>query len=438
MGEQFALYDATAGGRLGPVEARAIIRRRLGRIAARWSLDPGDVYTLVRRMNSRSYSPGDVLVPQGVQAGCLGFIVRGQVAVQVGERASARPVVVLLPGSTFGEVMLEGGPSGATLQAITRCDVWYLRRAELQAIAKKRRSERRAATLQHLIRGSAVALVMVLVLLVALNLAPVRRSLAVVPMAVGEWCDQTGRLGCTREAWHAAANLASEDPNPLLALGTYYYQQGDVAAAERAFEAAGVLAPELPEVYNNLGLIYARQGDHERAIVAFEEALALEPGIATTEYNLGASLQALERYREALEHYQAAVALGQPQGDTLVNMAMAHYEFGEMAEAASRARQAIALNANLAPAHAILGAVAIASQQPEDALVHLERAVALDSEYGQAHFFLGLAYKALGQRSDAVTAFEQALARAGDEMARVRIRRHLNELYESQEVDRRN
>jgi tetratricopeptide (TPR) repeat protein len=63
-------------------------------------------------------------------------------------------------------------------------------------------------------------------------------------------------------------------------------------------------------------------------------------------------------------------------------------------------------------------------------LPHLQRAVALDWDYGEAHFYLGLTYKALGQVEEAILSLEQSLARAEDELSRVRIRRYLNELYQ--------
>ena len=53
-----------------------------------------------------------------------------------------------------------------------------------------------------------------------------------------------------------------------------------------------------------------------------------------------------------------------------------------------------------------------------------------------SHFYLGLAYKALDQPAEAIGAFEQALVSAQDEVMRVRIRRHLNELYEVERQSR--
>jgi tetratricopeptide (TPR) repeat protein len=87
-------------------------------------------------------------------------------------------------------------------------------------------------------------------------------------------------------------------------------------------------------------------------------------------------------------------------------------------------------------AYALLGAMALESRQPGKALPNLNRAIALDAGYVQAHFYLGLAYKAMGQPVEAIVAFEEALINARDEVTRVRIRRHLGELYENQERGR--
>jgi tetratricopeptide (TPR) repeat protein len=113
-------------------------------------------------------------------------------------------------------------------------------------------------------------------------------------------------------------------------------------------------------------------------------------------------------------------------------MAVAYYEAGQLQEALDAAQIVLLRDEALAPAHAVLGAVALESQQPEEALPYLQRAIELDAGYSQAHFYLGLAYRALKRPVDAIGAFEQALIAANDEVTRVRIRRHLNELYEEE------
>lgn len=423
--------DQTMDNRLSPAKAHSILRQQLGQVAAYWNLGPSDTHHLTQQMHIHSYGPGEIVLPRGAQADCLGLLVRGQVAVHIGQHRAARTAVILLPGSTFGEAMLlEGRPSHTTLQALTRCEIWFLRRANLQALVTERQTQRQMTVLWRLAGMSAPLLALMLVAVLILSLPPTRQAVALLPMSIGEWCHDWGQAFCAEQAWTVAANLSPADVNPLLALGTFYFERGEIGAAERSFEAAKDLAPESPEAYNNLGLIYARQGNHERAIAAFRQALELEPGTAAVEHNLGLSLQAMRAYDEALEHYQLALALGEPQTGTLLNMAIAYYEAGQLDSALDLAQEVLLRDEDLAPAHTILGAVALASQQPEKALSHLQRAVVLDAGYSQAYFFLGQAYRSLNQPVRAIAAFEQALTTAGDEVMRVRIWRYLNELYE--------
>lgn len=429
-------------GRLGPAEAHRIVRLQLENLVARAALtpaldlSPSDGYRLSRQLHIHRYAAGEVILPRRAHADCLGLVVQGQVAVHTGSRGTVRPRAVLLPGSTFGQAMLmEGRPSGSTLQALTRCELWLLRRRDLQTLTATRRAERRAAKTLHLAAVAAVLLFLCLMAIVALSSRPTQQALATVPMRLGQWCYQRVLAGpgyerCAQEAWQVAASLAPADANPLVGLGGLYWQQGDMGRAEQAFASAQLLAPDSAEVYNSLGLIYASQGEHERAIAAFRWALELEPGVAVTEHNLGRSLHAVEAYDEALFHYQLALVLDEPRASTLVNMAIAYYETGQMVQAADAARKALAYDETSVPAYTVLGAVALQSWQPKEALPALRRATELDADYFQAQFYLGQAYKALGQPSEAVAAFEQALIRTNDTALRHEIRRYLDELYE--------
>ena len=418
--------------RLSPAEAHRLVRQHLARLTAPWGLSAADRSRLAGQMRPRTYAPGEIMVPRGVRADCLGLVVRGRVAVHLGERGGSRLSMILLPGSIFGERMLTAGqPSRTTLQALTRCEIRCLRRSDLLALHAERRLERQSRRLWRLVWAGGALLVALLALVVALSLPTSRRALALVPMGLGQWCEEQGRFGCATQAWQVASNLDPADPNPLLALGAAAYQAGDLGAAEGDFEAALALSPDLPEAHNGLGLIYARRGDYERAIAAFERALSLEPGVAATEYNLAQCFQGAQEYEAAVAHYRSALALGGPQADALVGLAVAYYQLGEMEQAAQAARQALSHDDSLATAYVVLGAVALAEKQPQAAVPELRQAIALDANQSQAHFFLGLAYKSLDQPDKAIAAFEQALAVAEDDTARSRIRRYLDELYDS-------
>lgn len=430
-------FASLASIRLSSPQVRDLLRQRLRHSSRRWGLRPADVEQIVGRTHTRTYAPGQAIIPQGAHADCLGVIARGQVTVSVGPRGRARIAVLLLPGSTFGEAMLERGtPCSATLRALTECEIEFIRRADLQALRAARRTAQRLVMLQRAVAASILLVAAMLVLALSVSLAPTRRVLAVLPMGIGQWCAERGYHTCTSTAWEIAGSFAPTDPNPHLALGTYHYASGNLAAAEHSFERALALSARSPEAYNNLGLIYARQGQHEQAVAAYQNALALEPGVAATEHNLAASLQALHRYSEAVGHYQSALALGEPQSSLLLNMALAYYEMRQPDEAEAAARQALNLNPDLAPAYTLLGAIALDAREAERALPYLHRAIELDGESAEAFYYIGLAYKSLGQSEVAVAALERALSGAESEATRVRVRRHLGELYDALERSR--
>ena len=160
---------------------------------------------------------------------------------------------------------------------------------------------------------------------------------------------------------------------------------------------------------------------YEQCIASFGEMMAMH----------GHDREEAERTVDEVERERVPLVGYGPQ-EFSVNLAIAYYEAGETAKAADAAREALLYDESLAPAHTVLGAMALASRQPEKALAHLQQAITLDAGYGQAHFYLGLAYKSVAQPADAIAAFEQALVVADEEVMRVRIRRHLNELYEEE------
>jgi len=427
--------DSTA--RLSPSQASRLIGRRLETALAGEPLALADVQRLALR---HTYQPDQVILPRRARADCLGLVVAGQVAVygrtaplwRAGTgQTEHRPDAVLRPGATFVEVRLvRSQPGDALLQALTPCEVWFLRRTDLAAAldrSARRQQAPRSAVTRRVALSLAAALVLTLCLL-ALALPAARQALAVGPMAIGQWCQQGDHAGCAHAAWTLAAGLTPTDANPRLALGNLYYRRGNITTAEQTFQSALALAPDLPEIHNNLGVIYAGRGAYDRAVAAFERALELEPGNAVAERNLAFSLQALNRDDQALLHYRTALALGDHQASTTANMAIAYYETGQMALAADAARQALAADEKLAPAYAVLGAVALDSRQPEAALLPLYHALQVDPGYSPAYFFLGMAYKTLNRPVEAMAAFEQALINAPDEATRLQIRRHLAEL----------
>jgi Flp pilus assembly protein TadD len=417
-----------------------VIRQQLERLVAPWGLKPADVSHLARQMHSHTYTPGEVILPYRARADFLGLIISGQAAAYAGQRGASQQVATLFPGSTFGDDMLgENHPSDTTLKAITRCEVRFLRRADLEALAQQRRWQGYQNVLGRLAIAGAILFLICLVIILVLSLPLVRQMIALAPMGLGQLCAyQAERQGgggfagqCAVQAWTLASKVAPDDANPPLALGTLYFKRGEMELAGKYFRDARALAPEWAEIYNNLGLIYAGQGEHEKAIASFRRALELEPGTSAIEHNLGLSLQAIRAYDEALTHYRQAIAFGEPQPGTLVNMAIGYYETGQSARAAAAAQQALRYDQTSAPAYTVLGAVELEARQMALAVAHLRQAIVLDDGYSQAHFYLGVAYQALGKQDEAIAAFERALAATQDEEMRAEIQRHMRRIHDS-------
>jgi Flp pilus assembly protein TadD len=432
--------------RLRPTEIHDAVRHQLEELAAEWGLQRDDAHKLARGMRTHRYGPGEVILPGRARTDFWGLIVRGLVGVHDSHYGFDRPIALLLPGSTLGSVAPAARrPSSTTLRALTRCEISFLHRDNLEALSAEPlqghgRAGSRSRWPRRVLLGS--ALLCCICLLVALTLGDLNGALTTIepdlryaaalgPMALGQLCidSRLESSRCAERSWTAAAKLAPEVPGPLLALGTFYFQAGELAVAEQMFETAGRLAPDLGEVQNNLGLVHAERGEHERAIVAFQRALALEPGVAAIEHNLGISLQALNAHDQALVHFRRALAFDEPRATTLASMAVSYYATGQVDQAAEAAQKTLAVAPQSVTARALLGAIALERHVPEVAVFHLREANALDPGYGLAYYYLGLAYDALGRQAEAIAAFEQSLAHADGTSLREQSRGELYRLY---------
>jgi len=228
--------------RLSPAQAGRLIGQRLETALADQPLGPVDIQRLALR---HTYRTGQVILPRGARADCLGLVVAGRVGVygrmpslSLPRQAGQRPDAILRPGDTFGEAMLaRRQPNDALLQALTPCEVWFVRRADLAAATQDlapRQASRRAATIRRLALPLAIGLALVLCLVV-LALPAARQALAVGPMAIGQWCQQGGHASCAHAAWTLAASLTPADANPrpgsgqpLLPAGRYRQRRADL------------------------------------------------------------------------------------------------------------------------------------------------------------------------------------------------------------------
>jgi len=163
------------------------------------------------------------------------------------------------------------------------------------------------------------------------------------------------------------------DPNPILreagariAHGHALSRLGDWAQAAERFHAALDIAPDQPEAYFHLATAQAQMGDIGEAIDSLHSALAFEPNHGGARTNLGHLLRATGRNDAALDEYRRALYLA-PQDPAL------RFHIAGTLAVADRMEEAIiwftqAADAQHLPAFTALGTTHLQLGQPGDAL----------------------------------------------------------------------
>jgi CRP/FNR family cyclic AMP-dependent transcriptional regulator len=85
--------------------------------------------------DTRRYAVGDILFHQGDASDALYVLLAGRLRVYSGS-ANGREVVynVLEPGETFGELLLDGGPRSASVQAVTEAECLVIKGDALRGL----------------------------------------------------------------------------------------------------------------------------------------------------------------------------------------------------------------------------------------------------------------------------------------------------------------
>ena len=103
--------------------------------------NPGFINSLVEVLRPEIYTPGDIIVKQGDVGTEMYFISQGDVEVFI--EPNPNPINVLHEGAFFGEIaLLLQGTRAATIKAKTYCDLYVLRKADLDRVLKSFPGER--------------------------------------------------------------------------------------------------------------------------------------------------------------------------------------------------------------------------------------------------------------------------------------------------------
>lgn len=109
---------------------RAIIHPLIDKVSFFRSADAAFIRDIVPRLECRHFEAGEVVFRQGDSGDAMYFVTNGQVSVS--RTQSGGQVAVLREGMYFGEVaILTDVPRTATIQALTDCEVYELKRADV-------------------------------------------------------------------------------------------------------------------------------------------------------------------------------------------------------------------------------------------------------------------------------------------------------------------
>ncbi len=99
-------------------------------------LDQEEIRELINVADKRPLSAGDVLFSQGEIAQALYIIQSGEVQVRASAPTGEDIVLAMLGASTVvGELaLLDGGPRSATVEALSDCDIYQLKREEFDRL----------------------------------------------------------------------------------------------------------------------------------------------------------------------------------------------------------------------------------------------------------------------------------------------------------------
>jgi Flp pilus assembly protein TadD len=211
------------------------------------------------------------------------------------------------------------------------------------------------------------------------------------------------------QAFHQAAKLQPQDPEPRLSAGAILEKQGDLAGAERDYQAALALAPNSRDALVGLANVYMRSKRLPQAEAALRRYVAAAPKDAAAHVQLGRVLEAEGKHGEAAVELQQGLQLAPNDADAQRDLAFAYARAGKYAQAESIYRGLLAQSPNDAELHYGLGAALMAERKYPEAQSELLAAAKLKPDAGVIYGELavvaaenkdyGLALKALDARA---------------------------------------
>lgn len=223
--------------------------------------------------------------------------------------------------------------------------------------------------------------------------------------ALGQLCEQQGRLGQATEYYRAARG---QRPHLGLALSSALTQVGRADEAEQILMELLRDQPEDAKLYNYLGAALGTQDKLDAAEAAFRKGIDLQPDSARLHNNLGICLARQRQYAAAEAAYRKAIELRPKFFDAFFNLGLALRDQKKFADMEAAIRTSIDLQSNSADAYEQFG-IALAGQGKDKAAeAAYLKAIELQPD-AQTYVELGLVLSKQKNLEAGEAAFRQAI-----------------------------
>jgi Tfp pilus assembly protein PilF len=164
---------------------------------------------------------------------------------------------------------------------------------------------------------------------------------AAARIAHGHALSRLGDWGQAAERYHAAIDLAPDNPEAHFHLATAQAQLGDLHGAIDSLHSALAFAPNHGGARTNLAHLLRASDQAEAALEEYRRALYLNPGDAALRFHIGGTMAAADRWEEAAVWFtQAAEARHLPAFAALATLQLQLGQPGEALRWFRMARQA--------------------------------------------------------------------------------------------------
>ncbi|HMS83531.1 MAG TPA: tetratricopeptide repeat protein [Nitrospira sp.] len=271
-----------------------------------------------------------------------------------------------------------------------------------------------------------------------------RQSVAL--LAEGRFYEAQRRLREASLAYERAAEIAPNEPEPLLSLVKMEVALGQGSRSQARLEAILASRKDHPFAHGLLGEVLSRSQQYEKATLHYQEATRINPKWMTPWLNWGTVLLSLKQPNVTVQIVQEALKANPQSEELYMLLASAHSELGQRDPAISAYETTLQLNpknllaannlavllvdhkgdpASLQKAFSLsrefekdaphplfldtLAWVRFKMGQPEEAIRLMKDAVAKSPELSVLNYHLGIAFFQSGKRAEARTYLSKAL-----------------------------